>query len=831
MEKIHGAGIGGVCVESRPHPDFLGEQWWHDLDIVFDEAKKRNMKVWILDDRKFPTGYANGVIEKEHPEKQRKFLRHRSIEVVGPMASAAIDITHSFDTKAEFYNACLYNHKTKEFTQLPKPQGDMIYFDIPAGRFTVYIIYTSVNGGNQGQKWYLNLMVHDHVKMLLDTVYEPHYERYKEYFGNVFMGFFSDEPCFGNINDYYNARLGRDDMVLPWCEEMEELIDTLTMPSLWCDVGNELSQTRFHYMDVITKLYEKNFNIQMGEWCRAHNVQYIGHVVEDNNAHARLGGAAGHFFRAMTGQDMSGIDVVLLQLLPGLTDEYCHMLNYAEDIDYLFVCKWEEEFFHYALAKLGSSYAHLDPKKAGRAMCEIFGGFGWTEGLKLMKWLADHMIVNGINHFVPHAFSPKEFPDPDNPPHFYNSGYDPQFKYWSYLMNYMNRLSDLLSGGKHVAQAAIMYHGESEWSGKCMMMQKPARVLAENQIEFDFLCSDFLEQREYYGIEIGNGYFNVNGEKYETLILSWAEYITEPTVHFVRELLDAGVKVYVIDALPTGICGRSTEDSTEDLKKLDGCMVIGLDELAAELKNNGIFEISCSEYQKDIRYYHAHKENVDYYMLFNEAIYDKVCTTVTFPVPESGYKPYRYDAYANKLYPCLYEETENGVQVEIALNPYESTVIVFDEPKQEMLAELPAVCSRTAEIEGEWTLTLTDYKGNTVCENRSLPSLVNVNGPDMYPRFSGTMVYNKMISVEPGTCQLDLGMAYETAEVLVNGKPAGVRIAPPYLFDIEELVTEGENEFEIRVTNTVGHDLRDRISSTVVYEPSGLMGPVKLKIK
>lgn len=51
MKVIHEANIGAVCVESRPHPDFCGEQWWHDMDIILEEAKRYGMKVWILDDR------------------------------------------------------------------------------------------------------------------------------------------------------------------------------------------------------------------------------------------------------------------------------------------------------------------------------------------------------------------------------------------------------------------------------------------------------------------------------------------------------------------------------------------------------------------------------------------------------------------------------------------------------------------------------------------------------------------------------------------------------------------------------------------------------------
>ena len=48
MKVIYDSNIRAVCVESRPHPDFMGAAWWHDMDIILDEARTRGMKVWIL---------------------------------------------------------------------------------------------------------------------------------------------------------------------------------------------------------------------------------------------------------------------------------------------------------------------------------------------------------------------------------------------------------------------------------------------------------------------------------------------------------------------------------------------------------------------------------------------------------------------------------------------------------------------------------------------------------------------------------------------------------------------------------------------------------------
>ena len=135
---------------------------------------------------------------------------------------------------------------------------------------------------------------------------------------------------------------------------------------------------------------------------------------------------------------MAGIDIVTSQVMPGRTHTHT---THASVNTYS-----DGEFYHYALAKLASSDAHLEPAKKGRAMCELFGNYGWSEGLEMMKWLTDFMLIRGINIFVPHAFSAKDFPDPDCPPHFYAHGHNLQAPYMKYLFTYMNSMENILNG-------------------------------------------------------------------------------------------------------------------------------------------------------------------------------------------------------------------------------------------------------------------------------------------------------------------------------------------------------------------------------------------------
>ena len=82
IDAIYGASLRAFCVESRPHPDFCGPGWWRDMDIILHKAEKLGMQVWILDDRTYPTGYANGGIVK-HPALRQWHIAARNVDAVG----------------------------------------------------------------------------------------------------------------------------------------------------------------------------------------------------------------------------------------------------------------------------------------------------------------------------------------------------------------------------------------------------------------------------------------------------------------------------------------------------------------------------------------------------------------------------------------------------------------------------------------------------------------------------------------------------------------------------------------------------------------------------
>lgn len=93
-------------------------------------------------------------------------------------------------------------------------------------------------------------------------------------------------------------------------------------------------------------------------------------------------------------------------------------------------------------------------------------------------------------------------------------------------------------------------------------------------------------------------------------------------------------------------------------------------------------------------------------------------------------------------------------------------------------------------------------------------------------RYSARLTLTGDEAKAPAT--LDLGRVAGTAEVIVNGKKVGVRVAPPWRQEVAGFLKKGENTFEVLVYNTLANHYQT-IPSNYRGDPvSGLLGPVRL---
>jgi hypothetical protein len=79
-----------------------------------------------------------------------------------------------------------------------------------------------------------------------------------------------------------------------------------------------------------------------------------------------------------------------------------------------------------------------------------------------------------------------------------------------------------------------------------------------------------------------------------------------------------------------------------------------------------------------------------------------------------------------------------------------------------------------------------------------------------------------------GKLTLDLGEVASSAEVLINGQAAGVRVAPPWRWEVTGLFTAGDNRIEVLVYNTLANHYLTIPTRYRGSPKSGLLGPVRL---
>jgi hypothetical protein len=97
--------------------------------------------------------------------------------------------------------------------------------------------------------------------------------------------------------------------------------------------------------------------------------------------------------------------------------------------------------------------------------------------------------------------------------------------------------------------------------------------------------------------------------------------------------------------------------------------------------------------------------------------------------------------------------------------------------------------------------------------------------------YSGGAWYRKTITLPAArTITLDLGNVNSSAEVRVNGQPAGIRVAPPWTFDLSRNAKPGANRIEVLVYNTLSNHYRSIPTHYNRPVPSGLLGPVTVSI-
>lgn len=183
---IEKCGIREFCVESRVYEDFCGEKWWRDFGFILEEAKKRGMRVWLLDDKRFPTGYANGAL-KDHPECRKKHLRLEYVDVAGPQKECAL-LTCGLDADEHISAAVAYERSGKDeelcgdgillSAQNENLSDGLLFCNLPDGIWRVFFLIET-RRTPQDFREHIDLLNPASCALQIEAVYAPQYAHFK----------------------------------------------------------------------------------------------------------------------------------------------------------------------------------------------------------------------------------------------------------------------------------------------------------------------------------------------------------------------------------------------------------------------------------------------------------------------------------------------------------------------------------------------------------------------------------------------------------------------------------------------------------------------------
>lgn len=262
-ELMDNAGIGGYFMHARGglQTEYMGEEWFENVEACINECNKRGMHAWAYDENGWPSGFGSGKVNGKGEAYWQKYLRCRAAN------------------------------------------EDMS--DIPENRIIAnngqYIFYYDVN------PFYVDTLSHDVIADFINEIYQPYYDR----FGSDFDGFFTDEPQISRNGIPWSLTLP-EKYQQAYGEDIKNILSALFVKT----EGYEKARVRF--WKLVTELFSENFMKQIHDWCTAHDLKFTGHLVLEENLITQLtsNGACMPHYEYL---DIPGMDWLGRPIFPCLT--------------------------------------------------------------------------------------------------------------------------------------------------------------------------------------------------------------------------------------------------------------------------------------------------------------------------------------------------------------------------------------------------------------------------------------------------------------------------------------------------------------------------------
>jgi len=686
MGRVLEGHNGIFTAEPRPHKDWLGEGWYRDLGICLEFARKSNLKMIIYDDWWWPSQMMGGRVPPQYGSKR---IEAAAATVDGPQDFKGSGYAESNLVAAiagrVAADGAIDGNSLVDLTASVK-NGELLWA-APVGKWQVMKFTWRFNGTRGGQQKYISVDGADEActDWFIKTVYQPHYDRFKADFGKTISGYFYDEP--ETQGDW-----GR--VVRTVVAERKLDLKKLLVAYKFKLAGEEQAAALYSYLDCFADAWGRTMYGGMSRWCREHGVYSMGHFMEHNDCIYSQNLSGGNMMQLQRYSDMGGMDLVCDQLYPGQRKEGV-----------------------YQMAKIASSISHTYDKADDIAFSEIYGGYGQKVTYPQMKWLADWHQVRGVNFLISHSFNPRAPFDRDFPPYFYNGGFEPRWPLYRVWADYNNRLSTLLTGGRHVAPVAFLQLGQSIHVGKNQRPENLTTAMQDALFDCDWLLYDAWEN----AATLAGPEIKLHKEAYRVLVLPSVEVIPYPTLLKAKQFFDNGGVVVAYGMLPEksatlgygspeiaalcdSIWGRATpglarcktsaaggrsyflpaQPTPEEIQKV----------LSGDAGIHPTLEVVSGDTGHWLHILHRQKSGQDVFLICNQN-HEGAARTFTFKITAAG-EPECWDAMRNEITAVPFRRVDaHTVEVEVTLEPSESVMLVFQPQKRNLPMR---ICGRTKPV-------------------------------------------------------------------------------------------------------------------------------------
>lgn len=534
LDTLRGLGFQAVTVQAGYGMPFayLSPEYFAFFRKFVEEAKQRNMRVWIVDDAGYPSGFAGGKFSAEKPE-----LRMQALEVTEKIPVVGGTVLHR-ELSAGTVSAAAVDQNGAAIS-LPL-HGNVLDWTAPQGKWTVLLVdhefRTSptrsdtnpqrVKDGSQSLEDYLDPAA---TEQYLRFTHEQYKQHVGDEFGKTILGFRGDEPDYSIAGLPWTAKFfarfeeikGYD--VQPYAALFAQT-PSRRDPGVPIHLTPEQSRIKGDYYDVFSQMFAAGFFKPQSDWCAANRLEYQVHLNHEE-LEMDLVHSEGSFFRDMRSVQNPGIDTIWHQI-------------------------WKDTVSDFP--RLASSVAHVYGKP--RAFTESFAAYRPAPDVEMARYILNEQFVRGVN-LVETMYFPATSEGPKPPPSYMGEAGFPE------LMIYMRRMSYLMAMGRPDATVALYLPSSSMWLGNeasDTAFVSTERLLSEHQIDFDIVDEDALA-RDLKALP--GSFETLSGNRYRTVILPAPMVIAGDALARLKAFAQGGGKVVFLGGTPKLIANKTLRDA------------------------------------------------------------------------------------------------------------------------------------------------------------------------------------------------------------------------------------------------------------------------------